>query len=367
MTAEQKDPFGYRPFNASFVELAIHAGFIALLAYWTFVLISPFLPVMVWSVVLAVALYPIYDWLTLTLRGRRRLAAAAVTIAGLLVVIGPVAWLGLGLFDGLEAFISRLNSGKLVPPPPGAVKDWPLVGQQLYDFWQLASTNLRTALASVLPALQPVGQFLLATASNAGTWMLTFLVSVIIAGFLFAPGPRLAAAAKTFALKLDSRRGEEFVNIAGATIRAVSRGVIGVSLLQSVIGGFAMAFAGVPFASLLAVAILVLGIVQIGSLIIVVPLIVWSWFNLTTGGALAFTICMAMVSVIDNLLKPFVMTRGLSTPMLVTLIGVIGGVLTYGVAGLFVGPVVLAVAWDLADAWIHDTAAPPGERSLHTS
>jgi predicted PurR-regulated permease PerM len=367
LTAEQKDPLSYRPYSASYVEMAMHAGFIALLAYWTFVLVSPFLPIIVWSVVLAVALYPIFDGLTAALRGRQRLAATLVTITGLLVVIGPVAWLGIGLIDGLENLIARLNSGKLVPPPPDVVKDWPLVGPQLYDFWSLASTNLRSALASVLPALQPIGQFLLGTASNAGTWMLTFLVSVITAGFLFSSGPRLASATKTFALKLDSKRGEEFVKIAGATIRAVSRGVIGVSLLESVVGGIGVALAGVPFASLLAVGILVLGIIQVGPLIIVLPLIVWGWFSLTTAGALAFTACMAMVSAIDNLLKPFVLTRGLTTPTLVTLIGVIGGVLTYGVAGLFVGPVVLAVAWDLADAWIHDTAAAPSERTLHIS
>jgi len=364
VTAEQKDPLNYRPFNSTFVEMAMHAGFILLLAYWTFVLVSPFLPVIVWSVVLAVALHPIFDWLSSALGGRQKLAATAVTIAGLLVVIGPVAWLGLGLIDGLETLIARINTGKFVPPPPEAVKDWPLVGQQLYDFWLQASTNVRSALSSVLPALQPVGQFLLGMASNAGSWMLTFLVSVIIAGFLFSSGGQLAAATKTFALKLDSKRGEEFVKIAGATIRAVSRGVIGISLLESVVGGIGVALAGVPFASLLAVAILVLGIIQIGPLIIVLPLIVWGWFSLSTGGALAFTACMAMVSVIDNFLKPFVLTRGLTTPMLVTLIGVIGGVLTYGVAGLFVGPVVLAVAWDLADAWIHDTTAAPGERPL---
>jgi predicted PurR-regulated permease PerM len=113
-------------------------------------------------------------------------------------------------------------------------------------------------------------------------------------------------------------------------------------------------------ASLLALAILVLGIIQIGSLIVVGPLVVWSWVTMTTLPALAFTACMAVVSVMDNLLKPFVLTRGLTTPTLVTLIGVIGGVLAYGIAGLFVGPVVLAVAWDLANAWIHDSTAAAG-------
>ena len=360
MTEEHRESFSYRQFNATVVEMAIHVGFVGLLAYWTFVLVSPFLPIIVWSVVLAVALYPIYDWLAAALGGWRGLAAALITIIGLLVVIGPVAWLGIGLIEGLKTLIARLDTGKLVPPPSQAIKDWPLVGQQLYDYWMLASTNARSALTYLLPQLQPLGQFLLGTVSNVGSWMVNFLVSVIIAGFLFSPGRRLVAATKTFALKLDSKHGEEFVEIAGATIRAVSRGVIGISLLQSVLAGIGMAFAGVPGASLLALAILVLGIIQIGSLIVVAPLVVWSWVTMTTGTAVAFTACMAVVSVMDNFLKPFVLTHGLTTPMLVTLIGVIGGGLAYGIAELFVGPVVLAVAWDLANAWIHDSTAASG-------
>jgi predicted PurR-regulated permease PerM len=134
----------------------------------------------------------------------------------------------------------------------------------------------------------------------------------------------------------------------------VSRGVIGISLLQSVLGGIGMSLTGVPGASLLTLAILVLGIIQIGSLLIIAPLVVWSWTTMTTGTALAFTACMATVIFMENFLKPFVMARGLMTPKLVIFIGVIGGVLTYGIAGLFVGQVVLAVAWDLANAWIHD-------------
>jgi predicted PurR-regulated permease PerM len=144
LAEEHSESFSYRQFNATFVEMAIHVGFIGLLAYWCFLLISPFLPIIVWSVVLTVALYPLYDWLATVFRGRRRLAAASITIAGLLIVIGPVARLGLGLIDGLEMLLARLRSGKLVPPPSQAVKDWPLVGQQLYDFWLLTSTNARS-------------------------------------------------------------------------------------------------------------------------------------------------------------------------------------------------------------------------------
>jgi predicted PurR-regulated permease PerM len=359
VTEERSDSFDYRQLNATFVEMAIHIGLIGFLAYWSFILISPFLPFIVWSVVLTVALYPGFDWLASLLGGRRGLAAALITIFGLLVVLGPVTWLGLGLIEGLKNFIERLDSGKLIPPPSETIKNWPLVGQEIYDFWSLASTNIRSALTSLLPELQSLGGILLDTASSAGTGMLKFLASVIIAGFLFSPGPSLVVAAKTLALRIDKAYGEKFVKLAGATIRAVSRGVIGISVLQAVIGGIGMSLAGVPGASLLTLAILVLGIIQIGPFFVVAPLVVWSWTTMSTGPALALTACMATVSFIDNFLKPFVLSSG-ATPRLVTFIGVIGGVLAYGFAGLFVGPVVLAVAWDLANAWIYDSEERAG-------
>jgi predicted PurR-regulated permease PerM len=353
VTEEPRESFNYRQLNATFVEIAIHVSFIGFLVYWTFILISPFLPFIVWSVVLTVALYPGFDWLAALFGGRRALAAALITILGLLVVIGPVTWLGLGLIDGLKTLIQQLDSGKLIPPPSETIKNWPLVGQEIYDFWSLASTNVRSALTSLLPQLQTLGEILLDTVSSAGTGMLKFLASVIIAGFLFSPGPQLVVATKRLALRIDKAYGEKFVELAGATIRAVSRGVIGISVLQAVIGGIGMSFAGIPGASLLTLAILVLGIIQIGPMLIVAPVVVWSWTTLTTGPALALTACMAIVSFIDNFLKPFVLSSG-STPRVVTFIGVVGGVITYGFAGLFVGPVVLAVAWDLMNAWIYD-------------
>jgi len=361
---ERTDSFNYRQFNASFMELAIHIGFIGLLVSWTFVLVHPFIPIIVWSVVLTVALYPVFDWLAAILGGRRGLAAALITVLGLLVVIGPVTWLGLGLIDGLRALIERLDSGKLsIPPPSETVRNWPLIGPQFYDFWTLASTNVKSALTYLLPQLKPVGDILLNAASNAGAWTLQFLTSVIIAGFLFPPGPLLVSATKTLALKIDSTHGERFVKLSGATIRAVSRGVIGMSLLQAVVAGIGMSLAGVPGASFLTLAVLVLGIIQIGPSPIVAPLLVWTWTTMTIGPALAFSACMAMLIVIDSFLKPFVLARGLTTPMLVTLVGVIGGILAHGIGGLFVGPVVLAVAWDLLKAWIRDGKASVGALS----
>ena len=344
--------------NATFIEVAIHLGLIGFLVYWTFILVNLFVPIVVWSVVLTVALYPAFDRLTTALGGRRRLAAALIMIIGLLVVIGPVTWLGLGLVEGSKALIQRFESGELtIPPPSAAVKDWPFIGQPLYDFWTLAFTNVQSALAYLLPQLKPAGEVLLETMSSAGAGTLKFIVSVAITGFLFSPAPRLVAATNTLAHRIDPARGEPFVKLAGATIRAVSRGVIGISLLQAVIAGIGMSLAGVPFASLLTLAILVLGIVQIGPLLVVIPLIVWSWMTMSTLAALAFTACMTAVYFIEAFLKPFVLARGLTTPTLVIFVGVIGGILAHGISGLFAGPIVLAVAWEIANAWIYDSKA----------
>ena len=174
---------------------------------------------------------------------------------------------------------------------------------------------------------------------------------IILAGFLFPLGPSLADAAKNISVRLVSGRGEDFVNLAGATIRAVSRGVIGVSVLQAMLAAIGLMIAGVPGASLITSAVLIFGIIQIGPSIILIPVTIWVWLTMETTTALLFTAYMIPVNLLDNVLKPIAMGRGLSTPMPVTLVGVIGGTLAYGVTGLFLGPIILAVCWDLLIAW----------------
>jgi predicted PurR-regulated permease PerM len=273
--------------------------------------------------------------------------------------------LGIGLVEGIKALIITAEAGGLtIPPPPDSIKDWPLIGQPLYDYWILASSNIRSALTNILPQLRPVGETFIEMASSAGLGSLKFLISVIIMGFLFMRGPAAVAATRAFAYRIDSFHGEAFVKLAGATIRAVSRGVIGISLLQAVIAGIGMSVAGVPYASVLTLVILMLGIVQVGPLLVAVPLVIWGWISMSTAPALAFTGCMVAVYLVEVFLKPFVLARGLSTPMLIIFIGVIGGILAHGIPGLFAGPIVLAVAWELMNAWIY-REEPSSRRSLH--
>lgn len=342
-----------RRFNTLFIELSIRLFAIGVLIYWTFIIIQPFAAIILWSVVLAVAFYPIFRILADILGGRPILAAVLMTLAGLVLIIGPVTWMGVGMIDPVKSVMEGIEAGDIsVPPPSASIKEWPIFGEQLYAFWLLASTNLRSAFTQILPQLKPAGDFLLGMAKSAGTGTLKFLVSVLLSGFILAAAPQLLAGARALARRIDPSSGEKFVDLAGATINAVSRGVMGLSLMQAVIGGFGMYLADVPGASLLTLAILVLGIIQIGPLIIVAPVIFWAWTTMPTGPALALTLCMLTVNYMDNVLKPFLLAHGLTTPMPVIFVGVIGGVLAHGVAGLFAGPVVLAVVWELTKAWI---------------
>jgi predicted PurR-regulated permease PerM len=305
-----------------------------------------------WSAILAVALYPLYTWLAKRLNAR--FAAALTTLLCLTVVIGPVTWLGLGMIGGIRWLVAGLESGDLAfPPPSESVKVWPIVGERLHQLWSLANTNVKMALSEILPMFRPLGETLLRVAQSALYGLLELLVSIVIAGFLFTRGRQLANALSAFLDRVLSHRGKELVLLVGATIRNVSRGVVGIAFLQAILAGAGFVAAGIPAPGVLAFVALLLGIVQIGPTILLVPIVVWSWTTLEVTQAIIFTAYMALVAVIDNILKPLLMARGLATPMPVIIVGVIGGAIAYGIVGLFFGPIVLSVAWAVLVAWVH--------------
>jgi predicted PurR-regulated permease PerM len=338
--------------NDTLVLLAIRIVCLGLLGYWSLILIRPFLTVIVWSIIIAVALYPIFNWLSDKFGGHRTPAAVALTVLILLIIFGPATWLGLSLAHSVRTLIARLGDGSLVvPPPPEAVKGWFLIGERTYELWQQASSNLHDLVIEVAPHLKPLGGTVLNAAGDIGINLLKFIIAAVISGFLLIPGPSLVQSIKNVLSHVAESRGEEFVDLTGATIRNVSRGVIGIAMLQALLAGIGLLFAGVPAAGLFSFLVLVLGIIQVGPSIVLVPLIVWSWFAMDTTQAVLFTLYMVPVNLLDNVLRPLVMAKGLRTPMPVILVGVIGGTLAHGIIGLFVGPIVLSIAWQLLVIW----------------
>ena len=341
------------------IQLAVRLALLGLLVYWSFVLIRPFVPILAWSLVLTVALYPVFNWLSRMLGNRPKLAAAILTLVNLGIVIGPATWLGLGAVEGVRDFAVQLDAGTVaIPSPPAGLKDWPMVGAPLYGLWEQASTNLRTALREVAPNLKPLAGTLLGLAGDAGLGTLKFLVAVALSGFLFPAGLRLVAASRSFLSKVVAERSQDFLALAGATIRSVAQGVIGVAVAQGLVIGIILKLADIPRAGLLAFLVMMLGILQIGSAVIIIPVVIWLWVTKSFAIALVFTLLLLPASLADNVLKPVLMGRGLTTPALVIFIGVIGGTLAHGIVGLFIGPIILAVAWELLTAWVREDKAP---------
>jgi predicted PurR-regulated permease PerM len=345
------------------IQLVIRLGLLALLVIWTFIVIRPFVPILAWSVVLAVAFYPLFDWLAKLLGGRPRTAAAIITIINLGIIIGPATWLGLSAVDGVRQIAGHLTAGDLVvPSPPEQVKEWRFVGPKIYELWSQAANNIRAVLREVAPYLKPVAGVLLGLAGSAGVGTLKFLLSVFVAGFLFPYGPQMVGSGSRLLSRIIPEQSEHFVELAGATIRAVSQGVIGVAVVQALLAGIGFKMAGIASAGLLALAVMLLAIVQIGAAIVVFPVIFWIWIDKEFTTALLLTVFLVVVGVLDNILKPLLMGRSLTTPTIVVFLGVIGGTLAHGIVGLFIGPVILSVAWELTAAWMRDDRAKPAPR-----
>lgn len=345
------------------VQFVIRLGLLALLILWTFLIIKPFVPILTWSAVLAVAFYPVFNRLAKRLGGRPRTAATILTLVMLGIVIGPAAWLGLSAVEGIKDIASQISTGDLaLQAAPEQIKGWPLIGPQLYDLWNLAYTNVRAVMREVTPYLKPLAGMMLSFAGSAGVGTLEFLLSVLVAGFLFPHGPQLVDAVRGFLIRVVPEQSEHFLELAGATIRAVSQGVIGVAIIQSLLAGVGFKLAAIPSAGLLAVIVLLLSIVQLGAALVLIPVIIWIWMDKDVTTALLLTVFLVVVGLLDNILKPLVMGRGLTTPTLVILIGVIGGTLAHGILGLFIGPIILSVAWELAAAWIRTDREAPASR-----
>jgi predicted PurR-regulated permease PerM len=335
------------------IQIAIRLALLTALIILCVVIVLPFLGILVWSAVLAVALYPLHAWLSDNLGKRPKLSAFIVTVLAAAIVIVPAIWLGGGLVDGLRTIYEQLGSEQsLVPSPPAAIKDWPLVGEWIYNQWNQASTNLEAALKELAPHLKPLLRSSFAMVGGMGIGALKFIAAVVLAGFLLPSGARWVDTSRRIVARLLPQRSEDFVALAGTTIRSVSQGVIGIALVQAFLFGIGLKFAGISSAGLLAFVVMILSILQIGAAPVLIPCVIWIWMTKDFATALLITVYLVLVGLADNVLKPLLMGRGLTTPIPVIFIGLLGGTLAFGIIGLFIGPIILAVAWELMMAWI---------------
>lgn len=340
--------------EARAAELLLRLGALGVILYGAYALLQPFFPLLLWAVILATALNPLHQWLSARLGGRFRLSAVLITLGLLAVAIGPVAALADSLIGTVKAVAAHVEKGGLqVPALPAFVTDLPVVGDQIGRFWTSATANMDATVQKYAPLLIPQAGELIGILGSVAKGVLGFVFAVILTGILLAASPGLTEIGRKLADRLAGRpNGTHVIMLATQTIRGVSRGVVGVAVLQALLTGVVLQAFGVPGAGLLAFAGLILCIVQIGLIPVVGPVLIWAWMSMTPGQALLMTALLVPVGLIDNVLKPLWMSRGLETPASLMLVGVIGGTLSAGVVGVFVGPMVLAVLHDLAKAWI---------------
>ena len=341
------------------LETVIRIGVIVLLAAWCFDIIRPFIGVVAWAVIIAIAVHPLYELLQSSLGERRRIAAMAFTLLMLLLLVTPTLALIETLVDGSRQLAAELGEGELrIPPPPEQVAEWPIVGKRVSDFWALASENVTEAVGRFKPQLKQFSAWLLGAAARAGLAVLTFIVAIVIAGVLLAKAPRGKAAAELIFTRLAGDRGEHYLRLSRSTIRSVAQGILGVALIQSVLAGLGFLAVGIPAAGVLALVTLLLCVVQLGPLLILLPTVIYVFMTGEPLVAGAYLVWSIFVALIDNVLKPLLLGRGVEVPVVVVFLGAIGGFLSMGIIGLFVGSIVLVLGYTLLIAWLGEGRTP---------
>lgn len=319
--------------------------------------LRPFLAAAVWAIMIVVATWPVLKWLEKRFGGRRGLAVTVMTLAMLLLLVIPL-WLAIGTIvdhaEEVSSLVKQLVASGL-PELPDWIGTLPLIGERIARVWaQLAKSELQGDLGKIAPYAAQSARWVLSEAGGLGFMLIQFLLIVALSAILYASGEAGAIKVRRFGSRLAGERGENAIVLAGQAIRGVALGVGVTAIVQTVLGGVGMAIAGIPYTALLSAVMLMLCIAQMGPGLILFPAVAWLfWKGETSWGV--FLLVWSVVDVtLDNFLRPMLIKQGADLPLLLIFAGVIGGMLGFGLIGIFVGPVVLAVTYTLLEAWIAD-------------
>ena len=342
-------------FSRKAIEATIRIGFVFLLLNWCFHIAKPFIHPLVWGLIIAVALYPTFKKISTKLGERERLSAGLITGLLLIIILGPCVFIAEMLAKNAVTLADYLHQQNFaIPVPPDKVADWPLIGKPIFEFWQMASTNIADALKAVGPELKTISSLLVSSGASAMLAVLQLLVSVILCGLFLIHGDAGHKLALSIGKRMAGDKGEEFTHLCSSTIRSVARGVVGVAAIQTLLAAVGFFAIGVPGAGILTFAFLFIAIVQMPTIIIMLPVIIYV-FSIHDGlPASIFMVWSLMVGMLDNVLKPILMGRGSDLPIAVIFVGAIGGMIYAGIIGLFIGAVVLALGYKLFLAWLSD-------------
>lgn len=329
--------------------------FLAAMILTCFWIMRPFLPAILWGAMIVIATWPILLKVQERLGGKRRLAVAVMTLLLLLLFIIPCS-LAIGTIvtnaDQIVSWVKMLANFSL-PAPPEWLDKLPFVGTLLVETWQkVLAAGPDEMTARIAPFASKVARWLAIQAGSFGVMFIHFLLTIVVAAVMYTFGEQAADGMCRFARRLAGERGDAAALLAAQAIRAVALGVIVTAFVQSVLAGIGLAVVGVNYATLLTALIFVLAIAQLGSFPVLIPCVIWLYWQGSPGWGTALLVWSLLVGSLDNILRPFLIRRGANIPMLLILVGVIGGLIAFGFIGLFIGPMVLAVSYTLIAEWV---------------
>ena len=335
------------------VSGSLRIAFVALIFILSFLILKPFIVMIMWGIIIAVGVFPIFKKLSKFLGNKDKLASIVLTLLALTMLIIPSILLLDSTIQSVENIAAEYEQGELtIPPPPEDVAEWPLVGKPIYETWKLSSTNLEAAIIKLKPQIQEYGPKVLDSIVGLGGTILLSLISIIIAGVLLLKSESGSKTAQKVFRYLIGKDGEGFTELATQTIRSVVQGVLGVAIIQAVAAGILMLIFNIPAAGLWALLVLFMAIIQLPPLLILLPVSIYGFSVMDGTSAVIFLILSIIISVSDSFLKPLLLGKGVDVPMLVILLGAIGGMMLMGIMGLFVGAVILALAYKVYQALI---------------
>jgi predicted PurR-regulated permease PerM len=335
--------------------------FIAGLMATSFWILWPFLPATIWAITLVVATWPIMLQVQRRLWNKRPLAVAVMTVALLVVFVAPF-WLAVATiiqnFESIVGWGNAILSFKL-PPPPAWLVDTPLLGIQIVSLWRrIEASGIAEFAAKAAPYAGSAAGWFVGALGGFGITIVQLLLTLLIAAILYAGGDRAEVLAERFGYRLAGARGRESVRLAGQAIRSVALGVVVTALVQSIMTGIGLALSGVPLVPVLTAVTFMLCIAQLGAGLVLIPVIVWLYWSGHPGWGTFLVVWTVIVLSLDNVVRPLLMRKGVHLPLVLLLAGVIGGLIAFGLVGIFLGPVVLAVAYTLLQTWLEEDPDP---------
>jgi predicted PurR-regulated permease PerM len=339
------------------VDPCIHIGLLILLAAACFQILRPFLAIISWGIIIAVALYPVFRKLQSSVGNRRGLAAAIITIVLLAIVIIPAAVFGSRVMYSFQELTAKFRSGvPIIPPPPTGIHGWPIVGSPLAALWTRASTDLVDFVKQFTPQLKAAIPSVVSASAGLTLAVVQCFLSVLVAGGLLANAQAANELARSLADRLFGQRGPEFQELVGRTVRSVTSGILGVAVIQTALAALGFLLVGLPGAGLWIVIFLMGAVLQAGGLVLI-PAIIYVFAVASTTRAVVFLLWCVFVGTLDNFLKPILLGRGATVPTVIIVVGAFGGFIAMGIVGLFVGAVVLSVAYKLFLVWLKGATA----------